>query len=150
MVLILLALLGACAQSPNEPLPNLELEALDYWWATTPDVIFPPSGTLHLSFTLRNVSGSTMTFDGSKGGADPADGLQFWTVPDVGLPSLDFTEFPEGDYADGETVEWEFAVDLAAFPSGQTGVAIRPYSTQFGTTGPGSLELVTSQGQVVD
>lgn len=128
----------------GEPLsPEVALETLTNWWATTPVDELRSFGSIRIQVTFRYEGPDSVTFSGDGGGADPAGELQFWTNPGLAAPPAVFHAFPQGSYAFGDTLTWDVSFDVSALDAADTGIAIRPAPTGFGTVGPDTIFIMT-------
>lgn len=146
-VLASLVLLGACSAPSAPKVPaSLSLTTLPGWWATTPGVALSDYSEMRVQFAMKNNTGGTVTFEGDGGGANPADELQLWSTPTVGTDfTLRMDDFPQGNYADGATMEWDLTIELGAAAGAAEGFAVRPDVSPVGTAGPEDFELVSSE-----
>lgn len=125
--------------------PSITVEAAPNWWVSAPELPLSEFSEVRVQLTMKNISGTALTFTGGAGGADPRDGLQAWYTPDSAVPlAMRMDTYPEGTVAADETITWDVTMTLGAAVDDSMGFAIRPVSEALGTMGPSSLELVSA------
>lgn len=117
---------GDCSVCPTT------LEALAFWYETTPDLTGFTS--IRMNATFRNTDDFSRDFN--------MNGFQTWTVPSVDTPGTVVHDEPVF-VAFGDTGSYDVTFDLSLHPA-ETGIAFRPVSIEAGTMPPHRFSLVTA------
>jgi len=105
------------------------------WFQTPPDTDIRGFSSIEASITFQNITGVPMDVEFT----------QLWSLPNVEEGFIALSNFPINGVANGAEFTITLLLDVTVLSDTETGFAIRPTNTQFGTMGPDQILFVSAE-----